>query len=350
MQTSKIGIAMSGGVDSTAAALLLKERFGGDRLRGFFMRLPQPDVATRIARVHEIARRLHLPLEVIDLTTAFDSEVLTYFTASYVDGLTPNPCVVCNHRIKFGLFLDAMLAAGVEQVATGHYARLDHGTPNRLFTAVDSHKDQSYFLARLSQKQLAHSLFPLGEIEKSAVYDYVESRGFTDFRGRESQDVCFLEQSTAADFVTSRHNEASTPGAIVDLTGSKLGDHRGIHHYTVGQRRGLGLSSPKPLYVVELDAGHNRVVVGDSTALFKRELHLARLHWLSGSGEEGEFTAKIRSTHEGATASIRLRKDERALLTFAEPQRAVTPGQFAVLYRGDEVIGSGIITADRNGR
>lgn len=337
------GVAMSGGVDSTATALILKEKYGAENLRGFFMRLAQPDFEQQLARVQEVAGRVGVELRVIDLSAAFEENVVSYFADSYFCGRTPNPCVVCNLKIKFGLFLDAMIAAGVDTVATGHYARLLHGTPCRLLMGADQQKDQSYFLARLNQQQLKRIIFPLGEMTKSDIYDFVEARGFTDFRGKESQDICFLEKNSVSTFLEDRRDTPAS-GAIVDTEGNELGRHAGVHRYTIGQRRGLGIASSAPLYVIALDTEKNEVIVGRDADLLCSEIKLAEIQWLNGEDAvEGEYLTKIRYTHRGSPARLTLEENNCGRLHFSEQQRAVTPGQFAVLYNGEEVIGSGVI-------
>ncbi|MBM9520498.1 tRNA 2-thiouridine(34) synthase MnmA [Desulforhopalus vacuolatus] len=334
---------MSGGVDSTATALILKEKYGAENLRGFFMRLAQPDFEQQLARVQEVAERVGIELHVIDLSAAFEENVVSYFADSYFSGRTPNPCVICNLKIKFGLFLDAMVAAGMDTVATGHYARLLHGTSCRLLMGVDQRKDQSYFLARLSQQQLGRVLFPLGEMAKDDIYDFVEAHGFTDFRGKESQDICFLENTSVSAFLEDRRNIAVS-GAIVDTEGNELGRHAGVHRYTIGQRRGLGIASSAPLYVIALDMKKNEVIVGRDTDLLCSEIELTEIQWFNGEVPvEGEYLTKIRYTHRGAPARLTLEENNCGRLHFSEPQRAVTPGQFAVFYSEEEVIGSGVI-------
>lgn len=337
------GIAMSGGVDSTATALILREKYGTENLCGFFMRLAQPDFEQQLERVQQVAERVGVELRVIDLSAAFEENVVSYFANSYFSGHTPNPCVICNLKIKFGLFLDAMIAAGVDTIATGHYARLLHGTPCRLLMGVDQRKDQSYFLARLRQQQLGRVIFPLGEMAKSDIYDFVEAHGFTDFRGKESQDICFLENISVSTFLEDRRDTAPS-GVIIDTEGNELGRHAGVHRYTIGQRRGLGIASSAPLYVIALDMEKNEVIVGRDRDLLCSEIKLAEIQWFSGEVPvEGEYLAKIRYTHRGAPARLTLDGNNCGRLLFSEPQRAVTPGQFAVLYNGEEVIGSGVI-------
>ncbi len=350
----KIGIAISGGVDSTAVALLLKKRYGAENLCGFFMRLAQPDFARQLAQVQDVTKRIGIALQVIDLREEFQKRVLGYFAKSYFLGRTPNPCVICNTEIKFGLFLDVILQNGMEYAASGHYAKIVRNKECgscHLFMGDDPKKDQSYFLSRLSQKQLQKLLFPLGGFTKEEIYTIVEKEGFTNFRGKESQDVCFLEKGEIKSFLESykRREEYNKKGAIITNRGERLGEHNGIFHYTVGQRKGLGIAYSEPLYVTSLNAENNTVYVGTAEELLRKSVSVSDLHWIGGAIPDTAkpFWVRIRSTHRGAAAFLILDKDKEkplsATIEFDEPQRAVTPGQFAVFYHNKELIGSAII-------
>lgn len=331
---------MSGGVDSTCCAIMLKKRY---EVCGFFMHLSQPDIEEQTRRVLRLAEKLEIPIHIIDLKENFQKQVLDYFTNSYFCGLTPNPCVICNREIKFGLFHEAILERGMDKIATGHYARIGQNDGKLILKqGVDQRKDQSYFLCRLTQQQLAKTLFPLGDLTKEEVYTYAEANGFSDFRGRESQDVCFLSETTVADFLNTQRSQDLQPGHIVDTAGNVLGNHNGIARYTIGQRRGIGVSAEKPLYVVELDPAANLVIVGESENLMQTSIVAERCHWISGSPPSlsEKYQVKIRYTHSGCAAQLQLLDNNRLHIHFDEPQRAITPGQFAVIYRNETLIGS----------
>lgn len=309
------------------------------------MRLPHQRSAAQEERVRSIADRLGITLRVIDLRDAFEKEVLSPFADEYFCGRTPNPCMVCNHRIKFGMFQQAILGAGMDRMATGHYARLlAEGTRYRLYQGVDSSKDQSYFLSRLRQEQLATILFPLGERRKEDTYRLVEAQGFSDFRGLESQDVCFLENRQIGSFLAARSPRGDVSGLIRDSSGRVLGRHNGLFHYTIGQRRGLGISAAQPLYVVALDSATDTVVVGGDSELNSNRLLVRDWHWLAEAppSTHQAYTVRLRSTHQGGQARLLLDEDGGEI-RFEQAQRAITPGQFAVVYDGAELLGSAII-------
>lgn len=341
----RIGIAMSGGVDSTACALILREQA---EIEGFFMRLAQPGFDRQQQRVTRLADRLAIPLTVIDLRQEFNRRVLDYFADTYFNGLTPNPCMVCNREIKFGLFLQAILGSGMDRMATGHYARIRHDSSGfHLLNGLDPVKNQSYFLARLTQEQLAAVIFPLGDRRKSEIYTLVKQQGFTDFEGIESQDVCFLANDSVGDYLEQRYPDAVRSGPILSTSGQEVGHHTGLFRYTIGQRRGLGIPDSSPWYVAGMDAASNTLIVGKPDDLLRERVLLGDVHWLSGvpPAFDQMFTVRIRYSHRGAPARIEQdpQSPEHIILVFPESQRAITPGQYAVIYAGDEVMGSGVI-------
>ncbi len=337
---------MSGGVDSTVCALLLKGRYA---IEGFFMHLAQPDFEFQRERVQRIADRIGIELHIVDMGRQFEEIILAYFSRSYSDGLTPNPCMLCNREIKFGLLMETMLGYGMDCIATGHYARVEERNGRRrLLKGRDTSKDQSYFLAGLTREQLARVVFPLGAMTKQEVYNFAEHRGFADFRGTESQDVCFLGPKELDRFLDRQCVKAVVPGPIVTRDGREVGRHKGLSHYTVGQRRGLGIPDSTPWYVLEVATETNTIIVGKADELYRDRLTMQRVHWLGdGPSDDGTvYQVRIRSTHRGSGATLRPMDKERCLITFEEKQRAVTPGQFAVIYLEDEVVGSGEILRD----
>ncbi|MBM9613074.1 tRNA 2-thiouridine(34) synthase MnmA [Desulfobulbus rhabdoformis] len=340
MAALKVGVAMSGGVDSTMAASLLMER--GYEVHGFFMQLPLNHQEALETRARQVAAHLNIPLTLVDLRQQFLAEVIGYFTKTYQAGLTPNPCIHCNRMIKFGLLAQAMRAAGMEQIATGHYARLvEHRGKRWIARGQDPVKDQSYFLARLSGDQLQHLNFPLGGWSKEAIYERAGQLGFS-FSGEESQDVCFLEEDLAS--FLAQHGLGQQSGPVQTLEGKTIGEHHGVWRYTIGQRRGLGLPDATPWYVVALDGPGNRVIVGKNDQLFSRT---CTLHSLLVPHEPPKLPwsgqVQLRSRHKPALATLHSTGADQWQLCFENPQRAMTPGQFAVLYEEDRVIASGII-------
>jgi len=341
MPKGKVAVALSGGVDSSAAALLLKE--AAYEVLGIHMRLwdsPRSDYQAH--RAENICRILDIPYHQIDLQKEFESRVVDYFCREYQQGRTPNPCVACNQHIKFGLLLDKALSLGADYLATGHYARVEHSRDgHRLLKAADTGRDQSYFLYTLTQEKLGHVLFPLGEHGKDEVKQMAKQAGLPT-ASKSSQDLCFISQKNYGTFLSQRFS--TLPGDIVDTQGKKLGQHRGIAFYTIGQRHGLGLASGKPLYVIRIEPESNRIVLGHEKELYSRKLTARTLHWISGKAprEPITVTAKIRYKSKEAEATLFFR-NASVDVHFARPQKAVTPGQAVVFYNADEVLGGGII-------
>jgi tRNA-specific 2-thiouridylase len=349
-QRPRVVVGMSGGVDSSVAAALLVEQ-GYDvvgvtlHLAGSGSRCCSLDDADDARRV---ADRLGIRFYVSNQQEAFRREVMLPFADAYLAGRTPVPCVACNRRFKFGRLLERARALGAEAVATGHYARLadDPATGERqLLRGRDSDKDQSYFLFDLDQAQLARARFPLGELTKPEVRALARARGLATAAKPESQEICFVPGGDYAAVVESlRPGAAAGEGEVVDGAGRVRGRHRGVHHFTVGQRRGLGVGGPERLYVRALDAARNRVVVGGEGELAVRGARLEAVSW-TGAAPSGpvEAAVRIRYRHPGAPARIEAPGDGSARVLFETPVAAVAPGQAAVFYRGDRVLGGGWI-------
>jgi len=347
----RVVVAMSGGVDSSVAAALLVEQ--GCEVVGVTMHLAGD--ASRCCSLDDaddarrVAERLGIRFYVANYTSQFRSEVMEAFADEYLAGRTPIPCVACNRRFKFRHLVDRARALGARAVATGHYARveLDPSTGRRrLRAAIDHSKDQSYFLFDLDQGQLANLLFPLGGMRKDEVRAHARRLGLATAEKPESQEICFVPDGDYASVVEKLRPEASTRGGeIVDTSGRVLGRHRGVHRFTVGQRRGLGLSAAHRLFVVGLDAARNRVVVGPTAELLARQATLQRVTFVAGEPPEEPIRVdvRVRHRHEGAAAQVRLTGPSSAVLQFDQPVRAVAPGQAAVFYQGDVVLGGGWI-------
>ena len=345
MTREKIGIAMSGGVDSSVTASLLQRL--GFEVHGFFMQLPLTGGTTeQIRRVETLAERLAIPLHIIDMKFFFTSTVINYFVRTYLRGRTPNPCVICNEQVKFGVLFREMRARGMERMATGHYARIgrsEKGVPV-LRRGVDPGKDQSYFLCRLGSETLTRLLLPLGERTKKEVYGLAAEMNLRGVHGPESQDVCFLAGSSVAAFIAAQ-GIPEQPGDIVTACGEVIGRHRGLWHYTIGQRRGLDLPDASPWYVRELDAFHNRLLVCKKGELLARRALLSEVRWLEEPSLPWQGLVQIRGRHSPTPAVLACTGQGQWHLDFTQPQRAITPGQFAVFYQDDAVLGSGIIDA-----
>jgi len=316
---------------------------------GFFMLLAQPDAEIQLQRVRTLGDQLGVPVTAVDLGAPFRQKVLDYFSACYLAGNTPNPCVVCNPAIKFGELLQRVRLEGFKYMATGHYARLVRDDRVHLFKGRDSRKDQSYFLHQLGQRQLESLMFPLGEYEKTRVYELAASFGIAGMHGKESQDVCFLQHLSIPEFLEKHAASLPGPGPIYSVDGRLLGEHKGIFRYTIGQRRGLGLPDATPWYVVEINADTNQVIIGKEQDLWCRRLLVQPIHWLADEPPKlpGKWSVRIRYRHREAAAEVWLLASGRYEIVFDEQQRAVAPGQYAVIYDGDEVLGGGPIIADR---
>jgi tRNA-specific 2-thiouridylase len=341
MTKEKVAVALSGGVDSSAAALLLKEAVY--EVMGIHMRLwGSPHSEYQAHRAETICRILDIPYHQVDLQKEFELCVVDYFCQEYRQGRTPNPCVACNQHIKFGLLLDRALSLGADYLATGHYARVEHSSDGyRLLKAANTGRDQSYFLCTLTQEKLGHVLFPLGEYSKDEVKQMAKQAGLPT-AARSSQDICFISQKNYGAFLSQRFS--AQPGDVVDTRGNKLGQHQGIVFYTIGQRHGLGLASSQPLYVIRMEPESNRIVLGQEKELYSQKLAARKLNWVSGKTPHEPITAKAKIRYKSKEAEARLFfSNDSVDVYFTQPQKAVTPGQAIVFYNVDEVLGGGII-------
>ncbi len=340
MTKSTIAVALSGGVDSAIAASLLKD--AGHEVEGIHMQLwDSPTSRYQQRQAEALCSTLGIPFSSIDLRGEFDRHVVQYFCHEYQRGRTPNPCVTCNQHIKFGVLLQRALSAGADYLATGHYARVEHSNAGyHLRKAIDASKDQSYFLHTLNQESLAHVLFPLGNHLKREVEAIAVRRGFSI--ARPSRDICFISQRNYRTFL--KHHFAGSPGEIVDSRGEVLGHHQGTGCCTIGQRHGLGIATGRPLYVTGIEPERNRIVLGSEQQLYKQTVAVSDLGWVAGKPPltYGSITGKIRYRSREAEATLSVGRDHTEA-RFARPQRAVAPGQAIVFYRGDEVLGGGVI-------
>jgi tRNA-specific 2-thiouridylase len=356
----RVVVGMSGGVDSSAAAALLLER--GYEVVGITLKLWPQDCVARaedkccgpqaVMDARAVCHKLGIPYYLMDEAGAFQKQVIAYFAEEYKAGRTPNPCVLCNEKIKFGALLDRARQLGAERVATGHFARLEKTADGRrtlLKKGRDPRKDQSYFLFSLRQNQLERALFPLGEMTKRDTREIARDCQLKTADKEESMEICFVPDNDYGKFLAAAKLAQPHGGDIVDLQGRILGRHDGVEFFTIGQRKGLGLSSPKPLYVIELDAARNRVVVGDDSALDREKFEVERCNWIAFDEppEEMRVSAKIRYNHPGTEATLRPLPGGGASVALHQPQRAITPGQACVFYDGDVVVGGGWITAHK---
>jgi tRNA-specific 2-thiouridylase len=371
MPEAPIAVAMSGGVDSsTVAALLVRQ---GYRVVGLTMQLWNqrrfPELAVEggvpsgpgrccslddVYDARRVAEQIGIPYYVVNFEREFEEQVVRPFVEEYLAGRTPIPCTLCNNHIKFGRFFEIAEAVGARQIATGHYARIRRDEASgrwRLLRAMDDSRDQTYFLFGLTQEQLARTLFPLGEMTKAEVRELARSMDLAVAAKGDSQEICFVPNGDYAAFLRTYLKESGvaeerTHGAIVTTAGRTLGEHEGVHHFTIGQRRGLGVATGEPLYVIATDPERQRVVVGGHDELLRARFWAKDVNWISIAGPAASLRArvKIRNKHAAAAATLNAVGDPtRVEVVFDEPQRAVTPGQAAVFYDGELVLGGGWI-------
>jgi len=347
MPSTRVAVAMSGGVDSSVAAAVLKRR--GHEVFGLTLQLAAGASrccsADDVRDAASVARRLGIPHFVVPMQDPFRDAVIEYFLREYEAGRTPNPCAVCNPTIKFGSLLEKALSLGAEKLATGHYAAVSRDPLTgryRLGRGRERGKDQSYFLARLSQEQLSRALFPVGNFPKKKTRELAGRFGLPVASKRDSQEACFIPDSGVAAFIEAERGRAFPPGPIVTADGREIGIHRGIAGITVGQRKGLGIATGEKTYVIRIDAGSNTVVVGEEGGLYQKALTGGEVNWVSipEIREPVRMKVRIRYRHVPQWAVVSPEPGGRVRVVFDKAQRAITPGQLAVFYLEDRVAGS----------
>jgi tRNA-specific 2-thiouridylase len=362
MHRKKIAIALSGGIDSLMTAALLKrqehELIGVHFVTGFESSIQNQSssISTNIDfleierqsrhRLTPMADQLDIPLHIIDLRTEFKKHVVNYFTHTYQMGKTPNPCLKCNPSIKFGLLLQKAAQFGATHIATGHYARLKSHPDGRirLLRGIDQNKDQSYFLARLSQQQLQSALMPLGNFTKDQTREKARQMGLQPADKHESQDICFIKKRTYGDFLKLQPGFTAHSGPITDIKGNELGRHNGLHLFTIGQRRGINCPAAEPYYVVRIDPAGNRLIVGHKKDLPTRGFEAEGINWIVPAPQVPiKVNVRVRYRHQPVPATLNPNEEDTARIVFDTPHPAVTPGQGAVFYHADEVLGGGWI-------
>jgi tRNA-specific 2-thiouridylase len=350
---SRVVVGMSGGVDSSVAAAILKDQ--GYQVIGVTMQVWPSDESTsiggccginEIADAQRVAQQLEIPHYVMNFRDVFARKVIAEFCREYSRGRTPNPCIRCNQYIKFGTLLDQARGLEADFVATGHYARVEKASGRYILKkGIDSAKDQSYVLYTMTQDQLEHTLMPLGPLTKKRVRQIARDLELPVAEKSESQEICFIPDNDYSKFVEEYMPQVSKAGPVMDRKGNVLGEHSGIAHYTVGQRRGLGIPAKAPFYVIAIDLKRNAVIVGSKDEIYSDALVATDLNWIASEKPEQPVAveAKIRYLHKGAKASVIPLSDGRVRVEFEQPQMAITPGQAVVFYQGEMVVGGGTI-------
>ena len=340
---------MSGGVDSSVAAAILKSE-GYDVMGLTAIMTHGPSRCCSDADVltaQRVAEQIGIPHHTVDIHGEFQAHIIDYFVAEYTSGRTPSPCVKCNARIKFGVLMEKARELGATTVATGHYARIERRDTARpvLLRGLDAAKDQSYFLARLHRDQLAAALLPLGALTKRQVSNRAAELELPSRQSKESQELCFIAEGSHGNWIDVRDLHAPGSGDIVDTSGKKVGEHKGIHHYTIGQRKGLGIAVGTPVYVIRIDATENRIVVGPRDSALASTATVEDVTWIAGDPPAMPLraSAQIRYNHKVALSTVAPRGSDTIEVAFDEPQFAVTPGQLTVFYDGEAVLGAGWI-------